>query len=141
MKSKSKIIVTFIKKTGGAAAVEFVLLAPLFAAIMIGGFDMGRYLFFQNELNSVVQEAGRFAMIRGASTATPATQATISNFASQLLRFNNANNVTFTVTFNPNNSSGSTVQIRAQANFSALGGLLDFSALTLDATSTNIIVN
>ncbi len=80
-------------------------------------------------------------MIRGSSARTPATQASIINFATQRLRFNDPNNVTFTVTFNPDNSRGSTIQIRAQANFAVVGGLLDFSALTLDTTSTNIFVN
>lgn len=140
-KETLKVVIRFIKNPSGAAAVEFVLLAPLFAAIMFGGFDLGRYIFFQNELTSVTQEAGRFAMIRGSSARTPATQAGIINFATQRLRFNDPNNVTFTVTFNPDNSRGSTIQIRAQANFAVVGGLLDFSALTLDTTSTNIFVN
>jgi len=141
LKSVSKLIFLFQKTHSGAAAVEFVLIAPLFLAIMIGGVDLGRYLFFQHELNSAVQEAGRFAMVRGSSAATPATPNAVINFAVQQLQFNNPNNVTFTVTFAPNNSRGSTVRVRGQASFQIIGGLRSSSALTLNAISINIMVN
>lgn len=131
----------FLKNSSGAAAVEFVLIAPIFIALIVGGLDLGRYFFLQNELTSVVQEAGRFAMIRGSSSSTPATQGNVANFATQQLRFNEAANVTFTVTFLPNNTKGSTVRVRGQANFQVFGGLFATSALTLDATSVNIFVN
>ena len=134
-------IVGFLKDRSGAAAVEFVLIAPIFIGIIIGGLDLGRYLFLQHELTSVVQDAGRFAMIRGSSTSTPATPTNVTNFAVQQLRFNDAANVTFTVTFLPNNTRGSTVRVRGQANFQVVGGLFATSALTLDATSLNVFVN
>ena len=141
MKSLARLIFLFFKNRSGAAAVEFVLIAPIFIGIIIGGFDIGRYIFLQHELTSVVQDAGRFAMIRGASTPTPATPGTVINYATQKLQFNNAANVTFTVTYTPNNSAGSTVQVRGQASFEVVGGLFATSALALDAVSTNIIVN
>jgi len=134
-------LTNFLKNSSGAAAVEFVIIAPIFIALMVGGLDLGRYFFLQNELTSVVQDAGRFAMIRGSSSSTPATQGNVANFATQQLRFNEAANVTFTVTFLPNNTKGSTVRVRGQANFQVFGGLFATSALTLDATSVNIFVN
>ena len=132
---------TFLKNKSGAATVEFILIAPIFIGLMVGGLDLGRYLFLQHELTSVVQDAGRFAMIRGSSSSTPATPGNVANFATQQLRFNNAANVIFTVTFLPNNTRGSTVRVRGQANFQVVGGLFATSALTLDATSVNIFVN
>ena len=131
----------FLRNRSGAAAVEFVLIAPVFIGLMVGGLDLGRYLFLQHELTSVVQDAGRFAMIRGSSSSTPATPGNVANFATQQLRFNDAANVIFTVTFLPNNTRGSTVRVRGQANFQVVGGLFATSALTLDATSVNIFVN
>ena len=141
MYSLKNLLRIFLKNRSGAAAVEFVLIAPIFIALMVGGIDLGRYLFFQHELTSVVQDAGRFAMIRGSSSSTPATPGNVANFATQQLRFNDAGNVTFTVTFLPNNTRGSTVRVRGQANFQVVGGLFATSALTLDATSVNIFVN
>ena len=131
----------FLKNQHGATAVEFTLLMPLFVTIMLGGIDLGRYIFLQNELTAAVQDAGRFAMVRGSSSNTPATEANIIDFASQRLQFNDPDNVTFTVVFNPDNSSGSTLTIRAESNFAAALGLLDLSSLTLDATSVNIMLN
>ena len=131
----------FLRNDHGATAVEFTLLMPLFVTIMLGGIDLGRYIFLQNELTAAVQDAGRFAMVRGSSSKAPATEAKIIDFASQRLQFNDPDRVTFTVVFNPNNASGSTLTIRAESNFAAAIGLLDLSSLTLDATSVNIMLN
>jgi Flp pilus assembly protein TadG len=136
-----RLITAFSKRSDGAAAVEFVLLLPLFAAILIGGFDLGRYVFLQNELTGAVQEAGRFAMIRGNSSSNPATEDDVITFARERIVFNDVDSVTITVTFRPDNSKGSTVEVRAQASFSALAGLLELSNLNLDATSSNVIIN
>ena len=131
----------FLRNDLGATAVEFTLLMPLFVTIMLGGIDLGRYIFLQNELTAAVQDAGRFAMVRGSSSKVPATEANIIDFASQRLQFNDPDRVTFTVVFNHDNASGSTLTIRAESNFAAAIGLLDLSSLTLDATSVNIMLN
>lgn len=141
MRNFFHLIPSFLRKTNGAATVEFVLLAPLFVAILVGGFDLGRYVFLKNELNSAVQDAGRFAMIHGSSSPAPATETTIVAFAQQRIVFNDVDKVVFSVTFTPDNRKGSTVQVSAQANFTALAGLLQFSNLNLEASSFNIILN
>jgi Flp pilus assembly protein TadG len=131
----------FFAKSDGAATVEFVLLLPLFVGILIGGFDLGRYVFLQNELTSAVQDAGRFAMINGSSSRAPATASQIRSFAQQRIVFNDVDNVVISVTFSPDNRPGSTVLVRADASFTALAGLLQLSNLTLTARSSNVIVN
>jgi len=141
VKSFQNSIKKFFKKSDGAATVEFVLLLPLFIAILIGGFDLGRYVFLKNELTSAVQDAGRFAMIRGSSSPNPATEANIRVFAQQRIVFNDINNVLISVTFIPDNRPGSTVRVRAEANFTALAGLLELSNLNLVAVTNSVIVN
>jgi len=141
VKSFQNLIKKFFKKSDGAATVEFVLLLPLFIAILIGGFDLGRYVFLKHELTSAVQDAGRFAMIRGSSSPNPATEASIRVFAQQRIIFNDINNVLISVTFIPDNRPGSIVRVRGEANFTALAGLLELSNLSLVAVTNSVIVN
>jgi Flp pilus assembly protein TadG len=125
----------------GAAAVEFVLLFPIFAAVIFGGYDLGRYIFLKNELTVATQEAGRFAMIRSAASPAPATPELVSQIVFDNLNFNNPDNVRVTVLFIPDNAPGSQAIIQAQSSFSALGDLIEINALQLNVSSNIIFIN
>jgi Flp pilus assembly protein TadG len=53
----------FRSDRGGAAAVEFALVLPLFLMLVLGAIDFGKLFLTRNALNSAVQQAGRYAMI------------------------------------------------------------------------------
>jgi len=134
------LIKAFVLRTHGAAAVEFALLFPVFVAVIMGGYDLARYIFLQNELTVAVQEAGRFAMTRGNSSPNPVDPGLVSQFVSDSLQFNEPNDVIISVQFSPDNSPGSEITINARTNFSALGGLVSIDALQIDSTSNNIFM-
>lgn len=46
------MIRNFWKNQTGAAAVEFILLAPLIILMLIGGFEAGRYVMIMNRTQS-----------------------------------------------------------------------------------------
>lgn len=56
----------------GATAVEFALVAPLLFALLFGGIETGRYLWFAAALDHAVGSAVRCAEVTGGACATPA---------------------------------------------------------------------
>jgi Flp pilus assembly protein TadG len=53
----------FIKNNHGTTALEFALILPVFALLIFGVFDMGRYLFVQNTLQFATVEGMRLATV------------------------------------------------------------------------------
>ncbi len=47
----------------GQALVEFALVLPIFAIMLFGIIDLGRYVFIVNSLNNGAREAARFASV------------------------------------------------------------------------------
>ena len=56
---------SFMKNNRGTTAVEFALILPVFALLIFGIFDMGRYLFVQNTLQFATVEGVRLGMVGG----------------------------------------------------------------------------
>ncbi len=55
----------------GATAVEFALVAPVLLAMLFGGIEAGRYLWFAAALDHAVGAAARCAEVEGGACATP----------------------------------------------------------------------
>ena len=47
----------------GQSLVEFALVLPIFAIMLFGIIDFGRYVFTANSLNNGAREAARFASV------------------------------------------------------------------------------
>lgn len=56
---------SFMKNNLGTTALEFALILPVFALLIFGIFDMGRYLFVQNTLQFATVEGMRLATVGG----------------------------------------------------------------------------
>jgi len=57
--------------TRGQALVEFTLVAPLLFLVVIGIFEVGRYILFQQTLNNATREGARYAIVHGANSSCP----------------------------------------------------------------------
>lgn len=62
---------TFASARDGVAAVEFAMIAPAFAMILVGLFDVGHGIFANSILQGAVQEAARNQGIEGGSVNSP----------------------------------------------------------------------
>ncbi|WP_194745474.1 TadE/TadG family type IV pilus assembly protein [Thermaurantiacus tibetensis] len=58
--------------TRGATAVEFALVSPLLLALVLGGIEAGRYLWFAAALDHAVAAAVRCAEVPESPCGTPA---------------------------------------------------------------------
>lgn len=68
------------KRRRGAAAVEFAILAPFFAILILGMLEIGRGLMVLEILSDASQKACRTAVVPGKSTAD--AQAEVANIMS-----------------------------------------------------------
>ena len=58
-----KFLIRHLRSTRGQALVEFALVLPIFAIMLFGIIDLGRYVFTANSLNNSAREAAQFASV------------------------------------------------------------------------------
>lgn len=64
-----------LKDRRGSTAIEFAMLMPLMATMMIGAMEMGRYFLAFNSVSSATEQLARYAMVQtNATTAQLTTQ-------------------------------------------------------------------
>jgi Flp pilus assembly protein TadG len=54
----------------GQSLVEFALIAPIFLALLLSVFDLGRVVWANDSLTNAAREAARFAIVHGGSKST-----------------------------------------------------------------------
>ncbi len=57
----------------GSTAVEFAMILPIMATMMIGAMEMGRYFLAFNSISSATEQLARYAMITPNVTTTQLT--------------------------------------------------------------------
>jgi len=126
----------------GVTAIEFSLVVPVFLLIVYGILELGRLLFAYNSLGHAVYEAGRYAIVRGSASASPAStastadiEAEVANKATSL----DAGLLSVNVAFTPDNSPGSTVSIAATYQFQFMTTLLPLSDFDL-YSETEVVI-
>jgi Flp pilus assembly protein TadG len=74
----------FLGDEGGAAAVEFVLVAPIFCLLLAGIADVGGALYVKFRLNSAVAAASNFAQVNAGAVGAATGPALATNIAALL---------------------------------------------------------
>src|SRR5438552_663662 len=64
----------------GSELVEFALSSVLFFITTFGVFELGLAIWHYNVVASAAKEGARWAAVRGSTTATPATEATVAAY-------------------------------------------------------------
>lgn len=55
----------FFRAQGGAAAVEFALIVPVLAALLLGVFDLGQMTYDRTDLHTAVRSGAQYFMAGG----------------------------------------------------------------------------
>ncbi len=118
---------------GGAAAVEFAIIAPIFLAFLYGLLELARVIFTQGVLIYAVQEGSRYAAARGASTVAQIENAVTGKFIGV-----SQGPATLTVTPTVNPDGTRTVTVSVQYTFTWLVSLFGMSSITLQANSSSL---
>lgn len=106
-----------LRDTRGSAAVQFAFVAPVLILMILGIVDMGRLGMTISTMRSAAIDAARFASLRGAESPTPATVATITDFAKDRAVGVPSADIAVAVTWLPDNKSGSQVKVQLNYDF------------------------
>ena len=102
---------------------------------------MGRLVWSASALNHLARETTRYASVRGAESPAPATQSGLQTFVANRLIAMNPNDLTVTVTWDPNNNAGNTVQVQLDYQFIfLLGGLVGLDPIQLQGDSVMVVL-
>ncbi len=125
----------------GVAGVEFALTSMVLFGVIVAILEGGELLVAQHTLDNAVVVAARYAVVHGSRSTSPASGSDVKNAfkaaASSVL--GNAPDVK--VSFNPDNSPGSSVSVSATYSWSPVASLADWAALTLSAQADFTIQN
>ncbi len=103
--------------------------------------EVARYVAVRQDLMSAVHVTGRYAIVHGSSSSSPATAAMLQQMVGNKLVMINAASVTSNANFSPNNSSGSTVTITASYTWTPLVAILNLPSANISVTSTATILH
>jgi Flp pilus assembly protein TadG len=131
----------FFRNTRGVAGVEFALLAVVFFAAFGGVAEVARYVADQQDIMHAVHTTGRYAIVHGANSTSPATAASLQAMVASNLVLVSSSGVNTTVSFAPNNTPGSTVTITASYTWLPIVPLVGLPKATITATSSATILN
>ncbi|MGA1147479.1 MAG: TadE/TadG family type IV pilus assembly protein [Candidatus Nanopelagicales bacterium] len=119
----------------GSTILEFALAFTIFLAFVLGGFEMGRAIWTYSTLSHAAKQAVRYAMIHGADNTgvdqngNVLGQSDVDTVVEGIARDNavglESQLVLVETTWTPNNTPGSTVEVRVTYPFRFL-----FTALT-----------
>jgi len=125
----------------GVAAVEFALVAPVLILLTIGMMDVGRMVWYSSTLETVAADTARFAMIRGASSDSPASPTDIEDFAVSRAIGIPVGELGVDVQYSPNNNPGSAVRIELTHRFqSYLIGFVEFGPFQLRGIASRTVL-
>jgi Flp pilus assembly protein TadG len=85
------------------------------------------------------RDAARYAMVRGATSPSPATTTDVKNFVLAEAQGINPAVLTVTTTWNPNNSPGNTVSVKVAYSFAPIARIASTVTLSLSSTSQMVI--
>jgi Flp pilus assembly protein TadG len=101
---------------GGHVAVEYALSLPFLLGIIYGIVEVSHYAYLRTTMANTAHDAVRYAAVHSSQATTPATTSDVKTFVNNELSGLGLNpdgtgGTTVTVTYNPDNSPGSSVNV------------------------------
>jgi Flp pilus assembly protein TadG len=136
------ILATIARLTGdrrGGAAVEFAFIIPIAILLTVGAIEVARAVSVQASISQAAKETVRFASVRGSASGAAATEAELEAMAVQLAELANAS-TSAAVSWSPDNSPGSVVNVDMQTTFTPVALPFGPSSYTFTSTASMTIV-
>ena len=100
----------------GSVAVEYALCLPFLLAFIYGIVEVSHFAYLRTTMSNVAHDGSRYAAVHSSTSAQPLAASDITTYVSSELSslgLNPAgsNGTTVTVTYNPDNSPGNTVNV------------------------------
>ncbi len=125
--------------SGGQTATEFALVAMGVLTLTFAVMQGSSAVYAYNFVTYAARDAARYAMVRGASSPQPVSSTDVTNFVLAEAQGINAQSVTVTTTWTPNNNPGNTVKVRVAYSFAPIARIASKLTLSLSSTSQMVI--
>ena len=125
----------------GSLLLETGLALATMVILVAGTLDFARGLTALHTISYASIEAARYAAVRGARSASPATPESVEAFVKRHLSGVNPAAVSVTTTWQPNNQPGSLVEIRVQYAFRSIVPALSLRSLSMERAARMEVVN
>ena len=119
--------------------VEFAFSFTVFVLLLFGIMEFSRFVQAYVVLAGATREAARYAMVHGSQSGSVATNDAIQAVVRRWCTSLEQSAVEVTTAWEPNNSPGSRVRIRARYAMSPMTRLIAADKLTLSAQSEMVI--
>ena len=122
----------------GITAVQFGLALPAIMATIMGTIEMGQLMMAQSSIAHAASEGTRYAMVRGSTSETIASESEIGAFVKDHLTGLDTDKATVSVQWQPDNQPGAqvTIDIAYAYEFAALG----LDPINLSGSSTQLVI-
>lgn len=132
------------KRQRGQAAVEFALVVVSLVILLISILEMTMFVYTYVALTNAAKEGVRYAVVHGASAASPSGPGSSANVVSTVQSFANASlhslsSDNISVTYPNGNSPGNAVQVTVSYPYQPIFGLR-WANVTISAKSVGRIM-
>jgi Flp pilus assembly protein TadG len=122
----------------GITALQFALALPAILATIMGTIEMGQLMMAQSTLVHAASEGTRYAMVRGSTAETIASETEINTFVKDHLTGLDTAKATVSVQWQPNNQPGAQVVI--DIDYAYDFAALHLDPITLSGSSTQFVI-
>ncbi len=95
----------------GSVPIEFGFAFPVLFLLMYGVIELSHYSFISIAVEDAARDGARYAMVRGATSAQPATTSNVASFVQGRMTLVQGSYATVTVNFSPDDQPGSVAQV------------------------------
>jgi Flp pilus assembly protein TadG len=128
-----------IRHQRGSGLVEIALVTIPFFTLVLGIITAGYLVFLYNSTAYMAQQGARWASVRGSSSGSPATAATIATYVDGQAAGFATGSLTVNTTWSPNNNPGSTVTVQVGYSAPTLFTLAFPRSLNISSSSSTTI--
>ncbi len=124
----------------GALAIEFGFALPVLILLTAGLIDVSLLLWSSSTIENAAAEGARFAIVNGAQSASPKSDAEIETYIRTQAVGVPATALNVNVSWSPSNQSGSRVTVALDYTHNFLvGGLIGLDPVSITKTSRMIV--
>ncbi len=124
----------------GGSLVESSLVLTVFLLFAFGTMDFGRLVYAYNFCSFAARDASRYAAVRGSSSGSAATSATVKTFVTGLAAGLDSTKLTVTTTWAPDDNPGSTVTVLVKYTYTPMVKMILPNALSVGSQSEATIM-
>ena len=119
--------------------MESALVFSVFLMLIFGLMDLGRMVWSYTLISHAAREATRYAIVHGSASGHVASQSQIKDIVKNSAVGLDPASLSTTVTFTPDQSTGSTAKVSVTYNFSPIVPYMPSGPIALKSTSQMMI--